>query len=284
MRATRAKGSRKARNLLIVLLLCGVFCAAGLDGRLCVTEYEVASSELPAEFDGLRLAVVADPHGSFMQAGSELAARIAEEKVDVILLLGDMLDERAPDFEAFSGFLTEIAEIAPAYAVSGNHDRWHNYYRKLKLLYIDCGITFLDDGDFTLKRGDASLRFVGFADPDFWTAEPPAGAMDAAVQAHPAGDGFDILLFHRANVFECVADAGYELVISAHLHGGVVRLPLIGPVFKKLPVGDMTYAGGKYVRGQTTLIVSRGLGNNTEVPRIFNRPELAVITLKTSEE
>ena len=128
MRATRAKGSRKARNLLIVLLLCGVFCAAGLDGRLCVTEYEVASSELPAEFDGLRLAVVADPHGSFMQAGSELAARIAEEKVDVILLLGDMLDERAPDFEAFSGFLTEIAEIAPAYA-----GRQGGYTRILKL-------------------------------------------------------------------------------------------------------------------------------------------------------
>lgn len=284
MRATRAKGHRGAAIAAVILVLLVLFIATALDGRLCVTEYKVTSLEIPAAFDGLRLAVVADPHGSYMHKGSELAARIREEKADAILLLGDMLDETAPDMEAFSEFLAEIAEIAPVYAVSGNHDRWHDYYREFLTACESAGVTLLEDGEALLHRGADTIRLVGFADPEFWTADPPEGCMDATLRKLPAGDGFDILLFHRANVFEHVADAGFELVISGHLHGGVVRLPLIGPVMKNLPVGDMTYAGGRYTAGESTLIVSRGLGNNTEVPRIFNRPELVVITLKTSEE
>ncbi len=284
MRATRANGSRKTLKFLLALVLLGIFCIAGLDRRLCVTEYDIASPELPAEFDGLRIAVVADSHGSFMHKESELAARIAEEKADVILLLGDMLDEAEPDMVSFSEFLSEIAEIGPVYAVSGNHDRWHDYYREFLTACKTAGVTLLEDGEALLHRGTDTIRFVGFADPEFWTADPPEGCMDATLQALPAGDGFDILLFHRANVFDHVSGAGYELVISAHLHGGLVRLPLIGPIVPRLPVGHMTYAGGRYMAGDTTLIVSRGLGNNVEVPRIFNRPELVMITLKTSEE
>ncbi len=284
MRATRAKGHRGAVIAVAVLMLIALLAVTALDGRLCVTEYEVESPKIPAGFGGLRLAVVADPHGSYMHKDSELAVRIAEKKADVILLLGDMLDETAPDMESFSEFLAELAEIAPVYAVSGNHDRWHDYYRAFLAVCESAGVTVLEDRACTLTRGSETIRLVGFADPEFWTAEPPEGCMDEVLEKLPAGDGFDLLLFHRANVFDHVADAGYELVISGHLHGGVVRFPFLGPVFKSLPVGDMTYAGGKYTVGESTLIVSRGLGNNTEVPRIFNRPELVMITLKASEE
>ncbi len=284
MRATRAKGHRGAGIAAVIVALIVLLFVSALDGRLCVTEYKVTSPELPEAFDGLRLAVVADPHGNYMQEKSELAVRIAEEKADVILLLGDMLDENAPDMESFSGFLGEIVKIAPVYAVSGNHDRWHDYYREFLTVCKSAGVTVLEDREALLRRGADSIRLVGFADPEFWTANPPSGCMDAVQEALPPEDGFDILLFHRANLFDHVADAGYELVLSGHLHGGVVRLPFIGPVFKSLPVGDMTYAGGKYTVGESTLIVSRGLGNNVDVPRIFNRPELVVITLKTGEE
>ena len=280
----RAKGSRRALIALLVLLLLCAFCAAGLDSRIAVTEYEIASPEVPTGFDGLRLAVVADPHGSFMQAGGELTEKIDAAGVDCILLLGDMLNEKAPDMVVFAGFLSELVRVAPVYAVSGNHDRWHDYYREFCDTCEDAGVILLEDREARISRGAEEIRIVGFADPEFWTADPPEGCMDGVLEALPAKDGFDILLFHRANLFDHVADAGYELVLSGHLHGGVVRLPFVGPVCKRLPVGDMTYAGGKYTSGESTLIVSRGLGNNVSVPRIFNRPELVVITLKSGEE
>ena len=85
---------------------------------------------------------------------------------------------------------------------------------------------------------------------------------------------------------ELASGNSYDLVISGHAHGGIVRLPftdgLLGTDRKLFP----TWTAGVYTLGDSTLFVSRGLGNNT-VPihgfRLFNRPDLAVLEL-TGEE
>lgn len=282
MRATRDR-TRRVLRVLVFAAAIALLCLAALDTRLQISHYTLQAEGLPAAFDGLRIAVVADPHGSGMQADSALAELLGAQQADIIVLLGDMLDEDAPDMEAFGEFLARITAPAPVFAVSGNHDRWNGYYKELAAVYGQAGVHFLEDGDYTLWREGESIRLVGFADPETWSAETESGCMDGVMEKLPPSGQYDILLFHRATLFDEIAEAGYELVLSGHLHGGVVRVPFFGPLFSHLPVGDTTYAGGQYSAGDTTLIVSRGLGNSVAVPRVCNRPELVIITLKGQE-
>lgn len=284
MAATRAKRRQRIRILVIVLCLLGILVLTGLDQRLQVRHYDLSFPGLPDGFSGETYCVIADPHGSYMAGGeNDLLSAIREEAPGAVFLLGDLLMEDDPDFDGLSDFLSVLVKIAPVYSVSGNHDRWEGFYKQYLTCLQNAGVICLEDGETTLTRGGDSIHLVGFADPPFWTNEPKTEQIAATVSKLPAGDGFDILLYHRANFFDAVAGKGYDLVLSGHLHGGIVRLPFIGPLFRELPVGEMTYAGGKYDKDGTVLVSCRGLGNNVWVPRVFNRPELVAITLKKGE-
>ena len=93
------------------------------------------------------------------------------------------------------------------------------------------------------------------------------------------GDGFSILLAHRNNLFETYAACGFDLVLSGHGHGGLIRLPftdgLIGTDKQLFP----PYTNGLYAYGKSQLVVSRGLGNVGRTFRLFNRPHIPVILL-----
>ena len=93
------------------------------------------------------------------------------------------------------------------------------------------------------------------------------------------GDVFKILLAHRPKMFPLYSEYGFDLVLSGHAHGGQVRLPfadgLIAPNQGFFP----EYTSGEYKRGNCTMIVSRGLGNSIIPQRLFNHPEIVVLTL-----
>ena len=95
---------------------------------------------------------------------------------------------------------------------------------------------------------------------------------------------FTVLLAHRNDHFGQYANAGYDFILSGHGHGGIVRLPFLGGLIGTNRRLFPQWTSGLYAQGDSVLFVSRGLGNNT-VPfqgfRIFNRPELAVVTLKS---
>ena len=101
-----------------------------------------------------------------------------------------------------------------------------------------------------------------------------------------AFEGYEILLFHRANFFEHLSGFGFDLVLSGHMHGGQLRLPGVGGMLspKTSILSDKTllrpkYFAGAYTYADMTMLVSRGLGNPMIVPRINNRPELISVTL-----
>ena len=72
----------------------------------------------------------------------------------------------------------------------------------------------------------------------------------------------------------------FELGLAGHTHGGIVRLPKIGPLYTAEEGFFPDYAGGSYtLANNATLIVSRGLGDSSWVPRINNVPELSVIDI-----
>jgi len=95
--------------------------------------------------------------------------------------------------------------------------------------------------------------------------------------------GFSILLAHRPEYLELYAAQNIDIVFSGHAHGGQIRLPVIGGLFAPGQGWNPKYTCGFYRQKETTLVVSRGLGNSEFPFRVFNRPEIVILTLKTKQ-
>ena len=94
---------------------------------------------------------------------------------------------------------------------------------------------------------------------------------------------YTVLLAHNPDYFERYREWGADLVLSGHVHGGVMRLPFFGGVigtnFRLFP----KYDGGLFREDGATMIVSRGLGAHTIPLRIWNPAELVEIVIRKTE-
>ena len=147
------------------------------------------------------------------------------------------------------------------------------------------GVTVLSNEYVVLEREDASIVLAGVDDPNGYADQKTPEELRAEITAQQPGL-FTLLLAHRNDAFERYAAAGYDLVLSGHAHGGIVRLPFTDGLLSPARTFFPTWTAGVYRLGDSTLFVSRGLGNNT-VPisgfRLFNRPDLAVLELKSTD-
>ena len=143
----------------------------------------------------------------------------------------------------------------------------------------------------TLTKGDSNILISGIEDPTSVTHSIVINSVNEGIKKIGKSDLFNVLLFHRANLLDLFSDSGFDLILSGHMHGGQFRIPGIGGVVS--PKSNFTqkdriifpkYFGGEYSLGNTKIIVSRGIGNPTILPRVFNRPEICSITLKSTEK
>ncbi len=266
-----------------------------------VTEITVTNPDLPPEFDGYTIAQVSDLHNS----------HLTEETLDIlwglfpslIAVTGDVVDSEHTDLETAQDFFMEAQKIAPCCYVTGNHEAllppedylwleqnaYCNTYTSPDSL-IDGESRVLHDAGFTVRRKDAEITILGVDDPAFITDSDTMDApeLDAvSPQLAPqelrelAGDaGFTILLSHRPELFENYVQAGMDLVLSGHAHGGQFRLPFIGGICAPDQGFFPEYDAGLYAKDNTQMVVSRGIGNSIIPIRFHNQPEIVLITLR----
>ena len=99
------------------------------------------------------------------------------------------------------------------------------------------------------------------------------------------GDGFWILLAHRNDHFPGQYSLlGADLVISGHGHGGMIRLPFTDGLISTERTLFPSYTAGFYEEHGSTAFISRGLGNSGPSFRLFNRPQIAVLTLEREQQ
>ena len=281
---------KKKRRLLLalaIILLC--LLLPGFVNSLKIVRYEVTAAGL---LQPVRIALVTDLHAcAYGHDQRKLLDAIEELAPDIILLGGDIFDDKRPDGKA-AVFLREIGGKYPCYYVTGNHEYWSGeagFAEKMATLEA-CGIRRLSGEAVTLAAGGGAVILCGVDDPDAWEndrgyTEHRDGSFreQLAQAAAQAEDGrFTVLLTHRPEQMELYARLGFDLVLAGHAHGGQWRIPgilngLYAPDQGLFP----PYAGGRYERDGTVMIVSRGLAReSTRVPRFYNRPELVMIELK----
>jgi len=92
------------------------------------------------------------------------------------------------------------------------------------------------------------------------------------------------LLSHRPELFDLYAENNLDLIFSGHAHGGQVRIPFIGGLIAPDQGFFPQYTSGSHTKDQSTMFVSRGLGNSIIPIQVFNRPEIVVVTLQSPKE
>ena len=268
-----------ALGLLAALVL---LAAVALDQRLIVRHYEIDAEEITAP---VRLAVVTDLHEcDYGPDGAELLAAVRAQQPDAVLCVGDMFADGG-SYAYGLAVMEALAAEWPTFYVTGNHEYWTNEVDRIIGLVTANGVTVLDQTCTLLEVRGQRISLCGVPDP---YAMVYSGAPDTAVQlaetiAQAEPGTFILLMAHRPELIDGYAAAGFDLVVSGHAHGGQVRIPgLINGLCAPNQGWFPKYAGGEYRVGDTTLIVSRGLSTQAQwyVPRIFNRPELVVITLE----
>lgn len=270
--------------MIFILIIIGIPVRLYWDNfTVGVTRYTVADSGIPAAFDGYKIILLADIQGSeFGEKNQELIEKIEAEQGDMVVFAGDLIDTGIPGSVEVIENLFENCDLPDAvYAVSGNHDKWSGQFETLKEKWEDTyPITFLENRSVMVERDGDAVALYGIGDPDTWDNTEAEQYVKKALSELERRDGYQILLFHRANMLDLFNNETFDLVLSGHMHGGQVRLPFLGGL--KSPHGDWfpAYSGGKYLVNGHTYIVSRGIGNAVQVPRIWNRGEIVVITLK----
>lgn len=266
--------SRMISLIVFVLLAClAVYIYHGLQTPLTVTTYNYHNKKIPSAFSDYTIVQISDLHcKNFGKNQSELISKIKAAKPDMIALTGDIVDEDHDSISSVEDLLKGIKDLAPIYFVTGNHELTSlaaTQYQELLALFQKYGVTDLDNDSVKLKKDGQSITLYGrqYFSQYLTDSLPIASDKD-----------FDILLYHGSDNFKEIAPYHYDLILSGHAHGGIVRLPIWGGIFGNDGTFFPEYAGGEYTIGDATLISSRGLGD-ASIPRFNNPPELVVIKL-----
>lgn len=284
--ADRPKRRRPLRTLAVLAALSAlaVLFVRWDNTALQVTRFEPVFAGLPEGFDGCRLAVLSDLHGAeFGRGNRDLFAAVAEASPDYIFYLGDLEDQFQGSRPGYAESLAEgLSAIAPLYYVTGNHEWAVGDVPRLKSRLEAHGAVVLSNEFVSLERNGDTVVLAGIDDPNGYADQKTPEQVAAEIYA-AHGDPFWMLLAHRNNCFaERYSLLGADLVLSGHGHGGIIRLPFTDGLLSTERTFFPSYTAGLYEENGSALFVTRGLGNSGSTFRLFNRPEAAVVTLRSS--
>ena len=273
------------------LLLCGLLAAAVLaagcwqlfSNELETTFFHLYSPKVAAG-ENIRVVVLSDLHNrEFGPENSELVERITALAPDLIAIAGDMVNADDGDLSIILTLCGKLVEIAPVYYSPGNHESNLMYEKDspLESLLLEQGVRVLVNRAEELTIHRTSLLVGGLTTSTEGYEEYGA----AFFEEYEKSSAFKLLIAHYPSLYyEHLANGRVDLGICGHYHGGQFRLPVVGGLYH----GDTglfpKYSGGMYPIAKGTIFVSRGMGGHNGLPRINNRPELAVIDINGRQE
>lgn len=267
--------------LSLILLIAGELMANIQYNRTHYTAefYQVSSRKLT---QSIRIIFLSDVHlREYGEDNCDLVTDIRNLAPDLILLGGDLVDDSVENYDNMLSLCSQLAQIAPVCGVLGNHEDVEIYHlgdKELPQRFIDAGVNLLRNEEAVYTIGGNTISILGVeGDPEDFDRYGAKEFMDAAEQE--TDYDFRICLAHIPTYFsDELENYSFELGLSGHTHGGIVRLPKIGPLYSAEEGFLPTYAGGSFTLSNgATMINSRGLGDSSRWPRINNVPELTVV-------
>ncbi len=246
--------------------------------RIDVAHRSLCLERLHPHLDGFSIVHLSDLHFSGKIGKSyfqEIVHLSNELKPDMVAITGDLIDKKRC-FDWLPDTLGKLQSRCGAYFVLGNHDLRIDT-RRLRRALTELGLVDLGGRWKEIHVDSHSIVLAGNELP--WIV--PAADMRTAPARRPDGQPLRILLAHSPDQLDWAAAADFDLMLAGHLHGGQIRIPLVGPILSPSRKG-VKYASGTFYTRPTVLHVSRGV--SSELPLRLNcEPELARLVLHSKK-
>jgi len=270
-------------TIALIAIVYTIFALVGYIGsrRLVVVPLTVTLPSLPEALDGLRIAQICDTHIGPHTSRAQLArvgAAVRDAKPDLIAVVGDLIDDFAPDVSLYSQTLGDLTAPLGVYIVPRNHEvyaGWSEVLPRLRAL----SHTVLVNESRIVEHNGLRLAIAGTGDPAAGrTPGPGVPAPDVAATLAGIPNGvFTIVLAHNPALWPPLATAGVPLTLSGHTHWGQMSINRAGWSVANV---FLDLAMGAYRRGGSLLYVSPGT-NYWGIPfRVGARAELSMLTLR----
>ena len=275
---------KKIIIIAIILIIVGAVYLYWGNNSLTVGRHTISPANLPESFSGFRIVQVSDLHNKDFKG--RLIRKISSLNPDIIVITGDIIDSRHTDTDIALKFAENAVNIAPVYYVTGNHEsRLKDIYPEFRESLENLGVTVLDCRSVTLEKNGDEIVLAGMNDLTFYgssTLDENTIVFKEMLNnlGREKGDRTGILLSHRPEIFDAYVESGFDIVLTGHAHGGQIRLPFVGGILTPNQGFFPEYDAGLYQKENTSMIISRGLGNSLFPFRINNRPEIIVCELE----
>ncbi len=255
---------------------------------LTVRHVDLTFENLPPQFEGYRLVHLSDMHvgsyGTDPRFLERVVQRVNEEKADIILFTGDIINTAPQETAPFENVLSQLQAPDGVHSVLGNHDyclygvqrRFNNPREGSKEVIAAerrMGWDLLLNEHRLIRRDSASIAIVGVEN----TGKPPFPQIGdlAGARVGIPDDAFQILLSHDPSHWriEVLPDTDIPLMLAGHTHAMQFRIGHWSPA-------SWMYDewGGLYQQGKQMLYVSEGVGGSLPF-RLGATPEIIVLTL-----
>lgn len=273
--------------VVIVFLVCFSYFE---NNNIVIPKYNINSDTLPKAFNNFKIVQISDLHNKvFYKNNNTLVAKIKSQKPDIIVITGDLVDRRTYNEQNAVELIDKIKSIAPIYYVNGNHEGLSGNFASLEKKLKERGVFVLRNESIFYERSKEKILISGIDDPVFSTIGQYKVLLNEDIMKSEMlhvnnKKYFNILLSHRTEFFDFYVNNNIDVAFTGHSHGGQIIIPVIGGVFSPGQGFWPKYYKGMYTKDNTTMVVSRGLGNSVIPQRIFNRPEIVSVTLKAVEK
>ena len=271
----------------IILLIC--FCYWE-NNALCITHLEIRTNTK----ERLRLVHLSDLHGKqFGTQNQKLYGKVMEQRPDLILFTGDLIDDDGKNIDECTAFLSKLNRSAPVFFNAGNNEHQSKHYEEIIGKLVHGGVHVLSDHMESIRVRSQDVHILGFDE----NVEAYSGYKKRPSESDLYKDysplfellsqqnGLKLVMSHYPENYALLGKRSYwnysfDLLFSGHAHGGQFILPGIGGLFAPgQGILPKYYSGLYFAEGKPVMCVSRGLGNSAFPLRLFNRPQITVLDI-----
>lgn len=278
------------RKLLVIIGLISLISYIVFKGNTTVgtSYYEVTSKRLPASFNGYKIVQLSDLHDAmFGENHKDVVDIVKEINPHAIFITGDFIDRNRYDLEQSILLVKELQHVAPIYYVTGNHEIATNDTARIKEALLELNVRVLsDEADIITSDKGEKIAIGGIEDPlnsPFDDKVAVEQSIATAFSSIPE-EMFSILLSHRPEQFDVYVENKVDLTFSGHAHGGQFRIPGVGGLVSPGQGFFPKLTSGVHEKDGSQLVISRGIGNSIMPLRLFNKPEIIVVTLQNDNK
>lgn len=286
----------KNKKIIVLIFIALVFIGILMCfiKKIDVTKYTISNEKIPEEFNGFKIVQLSDFHSQgYRNTTEDIISKVKDINPNIIVMTGDMVSWDMEDIEEAKNLIKSLVESYPIYYIDGNHEHLAEILRPGKYVAFiefmkELGVTTIKNDYIEIYKGDKSINLYGINLP----LDGATGLYVNKFQLEknyvektlPKAneEKFNILLAHTPTFIKQYSKWGADLVLAGHMHGGIVRIPftnigLLSPERTIFP----KYAAGKFKVNGSIMIVNRGIGGSSFDLRLFNNPEITVITLRS---